>query len=128
MTTIPTLPDSVLLLLPLLVTVIAGWLSQDTLAPWINALISAVVMIACAALAAMFTDRLVGDLSIDFMLIVAYCYALIKCGVLAPLYRFLLARPSPIAPILPASKVPTVTDANKIATADTAPMKPISGP
>ncbi len=99
---IPTLPQDITILLPLLVTLVSGILSHQRLPTWANALIAGSVVVLASLGAVLLGQGFSRDLVADFLLIAAYVAALMASPLLAPLHEWLtLNTPSPIAALVP---------------------------
>ena len=106
-----TLPAPLTLILPLIVTAIAGLLSHDRAPSWLNAIIAFIILAASAVAWSLLDQKLTGNLVTDIALIAAYCAALMASPVLAPLYQWLkLNTPSPLSGIAK----PIVVDASPV--------------
>lgn len=105
----PVLPQPLVIIVPLITTLITSWLSHSALPSWANSLIAFVVIIVVAALWALFSGQLAGDLVADFVLIAAYAAAL-QAGPLAGLQQWLMLRlPSPLDVVLGPSHAMEIT-------------------
>lgn len=103
-----TLPTTLTILLPLIVTILTGLLSHDSLPEWSNALIAAVVVLGLSVVGALLDQSLTPNLVTDFIVIAGYSAALMASPVLKPLYQWLSVNtPSPLTalakPVVPPS-------------------------
>ena len=105
---IPTLPQSLIVILPLIVTAIAGFLGKDTLPAWLNAIIVAIVIAGLSVAAVIMSGAALSPNPLtDFMIFAGYCTALIASPILKPLLEKLFATtPSPFSFLAKASPPP----------------------
>ena len=90
-------------ILPLIATVLSGWLSQDRLPRAANALIALIALIGTALLCAFLAGNFTGNAQASLLAVLGYV-ALLMNGDLRVLYQFLVALPGPLAALAP---VPT---------------------
>jgi hypothetical protein len=91
------LPQQLALILPLIVTALAGWLGHDGLPEWANEVITLLVLAASVAAWVALGGKLSNDIVADIALVAGYSAALVA-GPLAPLRQWLfVAIPSPLA-------------------------------
>lgn len=91
------LPQQLALILPLVVTAIAGWLGDDGLPAWVNELFALIVLAASVAAWVALGGKFSNDIVSDIMIIAAYTGALVA-GPLTPLRKwFIVTIPSPFA-------------------------------
>lgn len=91
----PPIPDYLIPLLGIIVPVIAGWLNDDNLPKWFNAIVAGIIVLFLAFICAILTHSLSGDSALNFMAVAAFFYFLLA-GPLAPLHKWLvLSMPSP---------------------------------
>jgi hypothetical protein len=87
------IPDVIVMIAPLIVAVLSGWIGQAHFPAWANAAIAGAVILVISVLAvfvggASFTNNLVED----FLLVAAYITA-VMYGPLRPLHTFLILGP-----------------------------------
>lgn len=102
------MPQYLVFLLPVVVTVVSGWLNSNKFPDWLNAIISGFIVLVCAIAWAALGGQLVNDMVANIVLLGSLCASLIA-GPLAPLHRWLvITLPSPIKAIMPPQKVDPV--------------------
>jgi hypothetical protein len=94
-----TIPQGVAALLPLISTMLSGWLAQDRLPRWANALIALVALVGTAILCLVLAGNFTGNAQASVLAVLGYV-ALLMAGDLHTLYQFLVAVPSPLAAAL----------------------------
>ncbi|MBA2285850.1 MAG: hypothetical protein H0W02_10225 [Ktedonobacteraceae bacterium] len=118
----PTLPQTLTIVLPFIVTLVSGVLSQQRLPAWANALIAGTCVVLASLGAVLLGQGFSRDLVADFLLIAGYVAALMASPLLAPLHEWLtLNTPSPIAAMVPKAAptpmfVPPIQRASRSAT------------
>lgn len=99
------LPQQLVLILPLVVTPLAGWLGDDGLPTWVNELFAIIVLAASVATWIALGGKFSNDLTVNIMLIAGYTGALVA-GPLAPLRQWFIVKiPSPFAAVTKKSAV-----------------------
>lgn len=115
----PTIPQSIAILLPFAASSIASWLSHDRLSGWANALIALFALVGTAVGAWLLAGNFTGNVATSVSAILLYVGVLMQ-GQLQVLQQFLLAAGSPLVhggaapaaataqrtPSAPASNVP----------------------
>lgn len=99
-----TLPPQLLVALPVIITMIAGWLGSAKLPVWLNDLIVVLIFFAAVAASAIYGGQLSGDLTLNFGILAAYSAAVMSLPSMRSLLTtFQLKLPSPLS-LLAASK------------------------
>lgn len=97
---IPTLPQAVVVALPLLITVITGLLGHEQLPAWVNAVIAGIFIVLGAVLSIALGQGFTGNFALDFMLFAGYSAALVSSPMFKPLLdKLLISTPSPLTAI-----------------------------
>jgi hypothetical protein len=98
-------PQLFTLALPIIVAPLVGWLNNPRMPEWLRCLIAAVVIVAVAALWAVYVHALTNNVVDDFILVASYC-SVLSTTLLLPLYKLALVHiPSPFAAFF---KPPTI--------------------
>jgi hypothetical protein len=107
----PTIPQDIAVGLPFVAAMIAHYLTSDNLAPWKNALIAALFIVATAGLCIWLSGSFIpGDPQASVLLVVAYVTLLMR-GPLSMLASFFASVPSPFDPAPPTSMQSVVSKA-----------------
>lgn len=108
----PTIPQDVAFLLPLIGAGFTHWLTSDRLAPWKNALIAVIFLVAVALLCAWLSGTfLLGSPQASVLAILAYVVVLMN-GSLKMILLYLQSIPSPFdGPAQPTSLKTVTTQA-----------------
>lgn len=95
------MPQYLVIFLPIIVTLLSGWLTEVTLPAWANTVITSIIVLGSAVLLAFLTQRLVPDLMADFVIIAGFSATLVA-EPLKPLEQYLQIKlPSPLRLALP---------------------------
>lgn len=120
------IPPLFALVLPGLVAPLAGWIVQQKMPEWLRAAIVLLVIFVVSALWAIYVHSFSANVYDDFVLLAAYCAALIA-GPLQPLYKLAEVHlPSPLGLFQPkATKIVDLSKPLPPTPASTQPMEPI---
>ena len=101
-------PQAIAALLPLFATSLSGWLSQDRLPKWANALIALVALIGTAFTCVLLSGNFTGNAQASTLLVLGYV-ALLMSGDLSMLRGFLVVSSGPLSPFAPAPPPAPIT-------------------
>jgi hypothetical protein len=95
--TLPTIPQAVVVALPLLVALITGLLGHVQLPSWVNVVLAGLCVVLAAILSIALGQGFSTDIATNFVLFASYSAALISSPILKPMLDSLLvSTPSPL--------------------------------
>lgn len=108
------IPQLFLLIVPpLIVTPLVGWLNQPQMPQWLRCLIASIVIVVVALACAFYVHAFTGNVVTDFVIVAGWAN-LLATTILEPLYKMVMYKvPSPFAALFKQPTVstpPTVTD------------------